>query len=369
MGTAAPERCTPNGSDVPEFTVSRLEIRDVDEFIVLQDLFAEEHFSFTRGIYDKVSFRDWQLCLLCPAHILEKEGGREDHVTGMVKQEALCFQALTILKATCKYNGGCPRLVGYIMFQVQGEVRPKHRRRRQGRPQAATGPWVQVKQFFVRRPLRRLGCGRRLFAGMVEALEMDVREDIRLSVLDLNTMATRWYRSQGFVVFNLSRDFIGHKDEVNVIVYQEMRRLDGGKKETLKSVPSLFKGEVIYEEIRVHYPDNSGTFDVRVVGYNERERWHFVDSRGLSLWEGETFTDEINLNEFYRDGHVEFKRHLSLVIRDAEFTKLERRRAKAAESATLNLKRDLSPMFGLQADQRATRRAKAEAMTRCYSEL
>eukprot|EP00416_Gambierdiscus_australes_P009987 CAMPEP_0171127112 /NCGR_PEP_ID=MMETSP0766_2-20121228/114648_1 /TAXON_ID=439317 /ORGANISM="Gambierdiscus australes, Strain CAWD 149" /LENGTH=174 /DNA_ID=CAMNT_0011590199 /DNA_START=101 /DNA_END=621 /DNA_ORIENTATION=- len=167
---------------------------------------------------------------------------------------------------------------------------------------------------------------------MLKALPPALQQDIRLSVVDLNTSATKWYRREGFVVVNLSRELIGQRDEANVIVYQEMRRVKNVPKSQL-TVPLLFRREVMYEIIRISYPDNSGVFDVKVVGYNEKERWHFIDSRGLSLWEGESFTDTVNLNEFFRDGHVQFKRPLSLVQRDAYLTLRESRKAKAEAAA------------------------------------
>ncbi|CAE8588827.1 unnamed protein product, partial [Polarella glacialis] len=44
---------------------------------------------------------------------------------------------------------------------------------------------------------------------------------------------------------------------------------------------------------------------------------------------GETFTDQIDLNDFFRAGHVHFLRHLSLVMRDAELNKKLARQEKA----------------------------------------
>jgi len=333
------------GKPAAHFAVGMLEATDVKEFLELQDLFAEEHLALTRGVYEKVGLRDWQLCLLCPAHILEADGGREAHIAAMVRREEECFQRLSILKATGQVNGGPVTTAGYIMYQThEGEGPAKRRKRPRGGnsssspPEPPSGPFVQVKQFFVRKPLRGLGCGRLLFSSMLKAVPSAQSQDIRLSVVDLNTPATKWYRREGFVVVNLSRELIGQRDEANVIVYQEMRRVKGIPQNQL-AVPLLFRREVMYEVIRITYPDNSGAFDVKVVGYNEKERWHFIDSRGLSLWEGESFTDTVNLNEFFRDGHVQFKRPLSLVQRDAYLTLRESRKAKMMQ----NSKRDDSP--------------------------
>lgn len=325
-------------------TVSALEIGDVDEFVRLQDLFAEEHLSLTRPFYEQVSLRDWQLGLLCPARILEEPGGRERHVESMVKRDEECFQKLFILKVMEQLNHAPPTMAGYIMFQVHEQVRPKRPKNGRGRQRgrgvgtrlaanAPLGPWAQVKQVFVRKEVRRKGCGKLLFDTMIEALGPEECGELRLSVLDLNSVATKWYRSIGFIVVNLSREQIGFKDQVNVIIYQEMRRLSGAKRSEPLLFPSLFKNEVMHEVITIDYPDKSGVYTVRIIGYDEQQRWHHVNSDQLSLWEGETFTDIINLNEFFRDGYITFQRHLSLIHRDVELSKRELKREKAAQQA------------------------------------
>jgi len=217
---------------VPEFVVSRLELIDVGEFIGLQDLFVNEHLAFTRHVYEKVTLRDWQLSLLCPAHILDESGGRERHVKHMIKRDEDCFQGLTILKAISRPSGGAPTMVGYIIFQVREQDRRKRRRKTKAGAgsSGSSEPWVLVKQIFVRHAVRHRGCGKLLFTSMLKALEGKEQEDIRLSVLDLNTTATQWYRSQGFMVVNLSQELIGLRDDANVIVYQEMRRLEGNRR-------------------------------------------------------------------------------------------------------------------------------------------
>merc|ERR1711860_175202 len=107
------------------------------------------------------------------------------------------------------------------------------------------GPWVLVKQIFVTHAVRKLGCGKLLFTSMLKALQGKEHEDIRLSVLDLNTTATQWYRSQGFIVINMSQELIGMRDDANVIVYQEMRRLEGDRRAEIATKPMLTKEELI----------------------------------------------------------------------------------------------------------------------------
>lgn len=332
MGTALVD------DDHGDFVVRSLELSDIDEFIGLQDKFAQDHLEFTQPIYSKVSFRDWQLSLLCPAHILEESGGRERHVASMVKRDDECFHGLHILKALTKPAGSGEQgaLAGYIMFQVHEEKRIKRkgpgRRRANARGATTVGPWSQVKQIFVRCDMRKRGCGKLLLTSMYRALGPREQQDVRLCVLDLNAAATQWYRSCGFVVTGLSLDRVGEREDYHVIVYQEMSLRKDADETVPMSIPTLFRGEVIREVIRIDYPDQSGVFDVRIVGYDEKERWHYVDSRGLSLWDGECYTDVVNLNEFYVQGHVSFKRHLSLIHRDVELSKREARRAKAVEA-------------------------------------
>merc|ERR1712007_277998 len=162
---------------------------------------------------------------------------------------------------------------------------------------------------------------------------------------DLNVAATQWYRFHGFVVVNLFREFVGQRDDANIVIYQEMRRFSGSKQGELMAVPSLFKSEVIHQVITIDYPDKSGTFEVRIVGFDEKNRFHYVDSRGLSLWEGESFTDVVNLNELYRDGYVRFKTDLSLVHHDLELSKREMRKAEARNMQSS--KRHFSDVFGV----------------------
>ncbi|CAE8628061.1 unnamed protein product [Polarella glacialis] len=308
-----------------------LEVDDARALLELQDLFALEHLELTRAIYPQVTLRDWQLCLLCPLHILEKPNGRIEHVQSMVRKDQECFDNLTILKATVGHSNGHPaQMVGYIMFQTFKGSRSKRRS-----PHESPWPSVQVKQIFVRQAHRKLGCGKFLLDSMLEDILIKAQDDVNLSVLDLNEAATRWYRSQGFVISGISKDFLGTREDANVIVYQAMQRLQGKPREKAalkgKGPPNMFRADVLQEDIRIVYPDGSGTFDVKIVDFIEKgkDRLHAVDSAGLSLWDGETFTDQIDLNDFFRAGHVHFLRHLSLVMRDAELNKKLARQEKA----------------------------------------
>ncbi|CAK0845323.1 unnamed protein product [Prorocentrum cordatum] len=325
-GPERPKETSARGD--PEFSISSLEVGDIEEFIALQDLFAGEHLALSQEIYSEVTFRDWQLSLLCPESILSREGGRVRHVRSMVNHDEECFRTLSILKASAKEASGATRLVGYIMFQVHDESgrTPRRGGRHKRRDAGPFRPWVQVKQIFVLKHLRRYGCGSQLLAAMLEALGR-----IRLSVLDLNAPAALWYRSKGFLVVGVCRELLGQKEEANVIVYQDMQRLDGSRKLEPLAVPLLFRDEVVHEVVHIDYPDDGGSFDLRVVGFNERDKWHYVDSRGLSMWQGDCFVDEVDLNEYYRDGRVQFKRPLSLVWREGELRRRRERRARADE--------------------------------------
>jgi hypothetical protein len=45
-------------------------------------------------------------------------------------------------------------------------------------------------------------------------------------------------------------------------------------------------------------------YRVRVTGINKAKGWHFVDSTGLSAWDGVDFTDALNINDMWASGHV-----------------------------------------------------------------
>ena len=58
--------------------------------------------------------------------------------------------------------------------------------------------------------------------------------------------------------------------------------------------------------VDLDYGDGSegGVFRVRVVSFNPATGWYFVDSTGLSLWEGEDFNDEVDLGKMEAEGCV-----------------------------------------------------------------
>merc|ERR1712037_1018508 len=139
------------------------------------------------------------------------------------------------------------------------------------------GPWTQLKQIFVRREWRRRGCGQLPLHSMTRALDGECCRDVRLSVLELNHGAMCVYRSVGFAIVRLYTEFVGEREQANVVVYHEMQRSDGNP-----GVPALFRGEIVNEVITIDYPDKSGAYQVRIVDYDVCRRWHHVDSCGLS---------------------------------------------------------------------------------------
>merc|ERR1739841_463939 len=74
---------------------------------------------------------------------------------------------------------------------------------------------------------------------------------------------------------------------------------------------TFFKEEIIGEVMSIDYPDGSGLFIVKVTAYEANTRWHHVDSDGLSLWDNESFTDVVDVNDFFRKGVIRFHRRLS----------------------------------------------------------
>ncbi|CAK8990084.1 unnamed protein product [Durusdinium trenchii] len=293
------------GSD----SIRKISLEDVPAFMKLQDEFVLEHHALTQKLYDKVTLSDWQHCLICPEKIMLEPGGREKQLVGMVKQEDKVFRNIHVLMV----DDG-PTQVGYIMLHVQ-----KSQRRR---PEA----YVQVKQLYVRSTHRQRGLGTLLLDGMrkVSGPEAD---DLRLSVLDSNTSAFNWYRSRGFVLTGVVWEYLGHQEDAHLVAYKVMQRLT--KSESVKSDKAiLFRSEVIGEVVGIQYPDGSGPFDVTIRGWIESEQLHMVDSKSLSTWNGERFTDLIDFNEAFTSGRAAFHRKLSLVMRDVEMTKMLAKKAK-----------------------------------------
>ncbi|CAE7241353.1 unnamed protein product [Symbiodinium pilosum] len=188
-----------------EEEVRRIDLEDVEVFIALQDAFVHEHHSLSREVYKEVTLLDWQHSLVCPRDVLEKPGGRREQLVSIVKQEHSCYRHLYILLVR-----GAGREVGYIMYQV-------HKGKRKD---AIPSAYVEVKQIFVEPDMRKRGFGKLLVDGMMQALEGQDIRSIRLSVLDLNDAATKWYRAQGFVMTGLVWEYIGPADHSLLVAYQ-----------------------------------------------------------------------------------------------------------------------------------------------------
>jgi len=75
-----------------------------------------------------------------------------------------------------------------------------------------------------------------------------------------------------------------------------------------KKVVRRFGGQICGRVVDVTYSDTDPptTYRARVVSYDPKNRWHIIDSKGLSTWEGEDFTDEVDLNAMYAMGSVLF---------------------------------------------------------------
>mmetsp|Transcript_98374 Transcript_98374/g.175152 ORF Transcript_98374/g.175152 Transcript_98374/m.175152 type:complete len:352 (+) Transcript_98374:167-1222(+) len=341
-----------------KFEVRNLSLTDTESFIKLQDLFVHEHLELTQQVYQEVTLRDWQLSLLCPEHVLDEPRGRTEHAESMAKREHESFRNLTILIGHfASRSHQAPEQVGYIMYQVHKGCGRKKKRS----PEESPWPFVEVKQLYVCPAYRQCGCGTMLFERMMQALDSQQQADLRLSVLDLNVTATRWYRTRGFVVCGLTPEFLGRKEDSQVIAYQVMQRLSGAPAEEVaqKGPALLFKHEIMGEVINMTYPDTSGSFDVRIVGWLERQRLHVVHSGDLSRWEGEIFEDQIDLNALFRDGHVTFRRNLSLVMRDVEITKQLSRQAKADDSKEQTRSKQDDVVEDLDKEARSRRRLNA----------
>jgi len=53
-------------------------------------------------------------------------------------------------------------------------------------------------------------------------------------------------------------------------------------------------------------PGPPTTYRMRIASFNREKGWHVLDSEGLSEWDGEVFTDEVFLAEFFADGQLRF---------------------------------------------------------------
>jgi len=296
--------------------VRRLDLEDVEVFMSLQDGFVLEHHSMTSRVYEEVTLLDWQHSLVCPREILEKPGGRRQQVVSIVKQEHRYYRDLYILVA--REDG---REAGYVMYQV-------HKGKRKDPVPSA---YVEVKQIFVEPELRKRGLGKLLLDGMMQAVEGHQCQNIRLSVIDLNEAATRWYRVQGFVMIGLVWEYVGPADNSHLVAYQVMQKYSVTPQEPVTDRATFFRSEIIGEVVTITYPDGSGPFDVTIRGWIESDELHMVDSRSLSAWKGSSFTDLFDFNLALRDGRAAFHRKLSLLLRDVEMTKAVVRQAKERE--------------------------------------
>merc|ERR1719401_935005 len=167
---------------------------------------------------------------------------------------------------------------------------------------------------------------------MIQAVEPQGTTDVHLQVIDLNLAAIQWYRSLGFFLLTLTKSVVGKASDSNMIVYLEMKwdpSLAGATLEKyIQTLPPMIKGEVLNEAISITYPDKPGVLDVEIVGYDGSSRLHFVSSSGLSFWDGDEFTDEVDLNNFFRSGRVKFKRPLSVICRNNLLLKRSQKQAK-----------------------------------------
>jgi len=236
--------------------IRRISLDDVPIFMELQDQFVREHHLLTQQVYEQVTLLDWQHCLVCPKQILLKPGGRHDQVISIVKQDHRFYRDLYILLAT---DPGMAREAGYIMYQV-------HRSHK--RKDAAPSWHVEVKQIFVQPHSRQKGLGKLLVKGMIQALEGQGCQDIRLSVLDLNDAATRWYRAQGFLMMGLVWEYLGPPENYHLVAYQVMQKLSDTS-ENMESDVTFFRSEIVGEVVTVTYPDGSGPFDVIIRGWTQ----------------------------------------------------------------------------------------------------
>jgi len=69
-----------------------------------------------------------------------------------------------------------------------------------------------------------------------------------------------------------------------------------------------FGEEVCGEVVEITYTDSgeAETYRMRIISFNKKLGWHMVDSKGLSKWDGDDFTDEVDLNSMHAAGQVVF---------------------------------------------------------------
>lgn len=87
------------------------------------------------------------------------------------------------------------------------------------------------------------------------------------------------------------------------------RRGRGGArrgKNSGRSKPVRYGDEICGRVIDLSYLDPPATYRVRVLSFDRQSGWHICDSEGLSTWDGESFTDEVDLNQMSAQGLVSF---------------------------------------------------------------
>jgi len=337
------------------FKISRLSEKDAIEFMKLQDGFAREHLDMAKRHYKNMKLQDWRAVLLCPQKILDQKGGREHHVLDMTKKISDCFKNLHILKAEeAPELAARSSILGFLMVQVRDleeegqllafdDMTKGHR-------------WLELKHIYVRAGSRGRGCGEALMAEAAKIMELEVCKCMQLSVFEMNAAAVRWYRRLGFKIVGLWHDYVGERSLCQAAVYLEMRFTPSaattakprrplprskaaGIADDLRAParpPQLFGAELKDEVVTIDYPDNQGTFDVLVCDFRTKNDWgiHKVDSTGLSSWDGEEFVDEVDINLFFCNGLIAFKRPLSVQLSERELAKRagrKRKRGKAAD--------------------------------------
>jgi len=71
------------------------------------------------------------------------------------------------------------------------------------------------------------------------------------------------------------------------------------------AVKRKYKHDLVGAILDVTYTgDESGTFRVEVIKYDQPTGWHHVNSTGLSEWDGESFTDLIDINSMACEGLI-----------------------------------------------------------------
>merc|ERR1711953_1564557 len=102
------------------------------------------------------------------------------------------------------------------------------------------------------------------------------------------------YWKIGFHVESLTRSWLGKRDLDNIILYQEMQRLQRSPKNgvgltpplPLRVVPRLFTTDVVGEVVKIDYPAEAGggSYEVVITSFKKKECYHTVDSSEFPVW-------------------------------------------------------------------------------------